>query len=143
MLRKDKLAAEAHCKHPEMLDQVSSLVLCSLVTLCQMCRFYDLVARWFTVTADPKQEQLWPDVPRTEVAAVPQWLLDDLFHFYQWLTHHAIDVFGALLSLSSSLCVTAGQETLGTIRICFLFSLFCCPERSTFATPTCEDRWWT
>lgn len=84
LTRKDKLSAEAHVKHPDVLAQV--------------CRFYDMAARWFTITADPEKKGVWPAEPRPEIACVPQWLIDDLIFFFEWLNHHAVDVFalGAL-----------------------------------------------
>lgn len=79
LTRKDKLAAEAHVKHPDVLAQI--------------CRFYDMAARWFTITADPEKKGIWPAEPRPEIACVPQWLIDDLIFFFEWLNHHAVDVF--------------------------------------------------
>jgi ubiquitin conjugation factor E4 B len=79
LTRKDKLSAEAHVKHPDVLGQI--------------CRFYDMAARWFTITADPEKKGVWPAEPRPEIACVPQWLIDDLIFFFEWLNHHAVDVF--------------------------------------------------
>merc|ERR1711991_1048488 len=62
--------------------------------LTTFCRFYDLVARYFTITADPDKSGQWPSEPRPEVACLPQWLLDDLIYFYEWLAAHAVDILG-------------------------------------------------
>jgi ubiquitin conjugation factor E4 B len=78
LLLKDKLAAEAHVK------QVSFLNL--------MCMFYDMVAKWFTITADVERKGVWPEQPVPEVACIPEWLLEDLVFFYEWLSHHAVDI---------------------------------------------------
>ena len=75
---KDKLAAEAHVKRPEFLVAA--------------CGFYDMVARFFTSTADPERTGSWPAKPVADICCLPQWLLDDLMFFYEWLGRHASDI---------------------------------------------------